>query len=272
MSGSALARAFGADTPTGRTTNCRRIMKLYSKTPLLKGQETGNERSHVLSHELRTPLAVIGGYAQVLREEVDPKLQDLVVPILENVDRLNHVINALLTWDSADTESAPTSANCDVIALVKEVAEGLNPMALAKSIVLEVTGPESRLASYSSTERIRSVTSELIRNAIKFSENGRIQVRVSASQTTVSLQVIDEGIGLKGESKRLFDPFVQGSSGLNRRFDGLGLGLTLAQKKAKEISGLIKLENGHKKGAIATFSFPRFAQSSSNQMRRNLAA
>ncbi|MDA1029752.1 MAG: HAMP domain-containing sensor histidine kinase [Bacteroidetes bacterium] len=244
-------------------------MKLYSKTPINKAT---SDRTHVLSHELRTPLAIIGGYAQVLRDELDPALKELVTPILENVDRLSHVIGALLSWDSIDTETTPSAENCDIMAVVGSVVERLKPTVEAKSLQLEWSGPESRLASYASVEQIRSVTTELISNAIKFSENGRIQIQISATSSSVSLEVIDEGIGVTGNIQRLFEPFVQGSVGLNRQFDGLGLGLTLARKKAREISGTVTLENGIGKGAIATFTFPRFAQSSKKIASRSRAA
>lgn len=244
-------------------------MKLYSKAPT---SQASSDRIHVLSHELRTPLAVIGGYAQVLRDEVDPALKELVTPILDNVDRLSHVIGALLSWDALDMETTPSAENCDIMAVVSEVMERLTPAANAKSLQLELSGPESRLASYVSVEQIRSVTTELIRNAIKFSENGLIGIQISATSSNVSLQVIDEGIGLTGNIQRLFEPFVQGSAGLNRQFDGLGLGLTLARKKAHEITGTVTLEKGITKGAVATFTFPRFAQTSHKIASRSRAA
>lgn len=244
-------------------------MKLYSKAPI---SQASSDRIHVLSHELRTPLAVIGGYAQVLRDEVDPTLKELVTPILENVDRLSHVIGALLSWDAIDIETTPSAENCDIMAVVSEVVGRLLPAANAKSLQLELSGPESRVASYASVEQIQSVATELIRNAIKFTENGRIEIRISATSSHVSLQVIDEGIGVTGNTQRLFEPFVQGSVGLNRQFDGLGLGLTLARKKAHEISGTVTLEKGSIKGAIATFTFPRFAQSSHKIASRSRAA
>jgi signal transduction histidine kinase len=247
-------------------------MKLYSIQPLRETSNLEVDRIHVLSHELRTPLAVISGYAQILKEEVDPGLHDVISPIIENVERLNQVINSLLTWESTELGGGVTPENCEIVTLVSSVADKLRSAAAAKSIDITVTGRESRIASYAATNLIESVVKQLIDNAIKFSESGSIHIQVFATSTNVTIRIEDQGMGLTEKPEKLFEPFVQGSTGLNREHDGLGLGLALAQKAAIEVSGKVSLENGQEKGAVASFSFPRFAAPKIRDIGHRLAA
>ena len=94
---------------------------------------------------------------------------------------------------------------------------------------------------------------------IKFSESGDICIETRIGPDTITIEVTDEGIGLPDNTAQLFDPFIQGSAGLDRSHDGLGLGLSLAQKAAGRLSGSITLHNRSEGGTLARLTFRRFA-------------
>ncbi|NQV74171.1 HAMP domain-containing histidine kinase [bacterium] len=251
-------------------------MKLHVIPQLQKTCVSDTDKIHVLSHELRTPLAVISGYAQVLREELSSQHATLLTPILENVNRLDQVISTLLEWETVMPTSEAIASDCDICTIVDRVISRYAPLSSAKGIHIEVSSQGDNSSMHASVEAIESSLSQIVQNAIKFSEQGTIKVSLSCSSTHVLITVEDEGQGLPQNESELFEPFVQGSKGLNRSFDGLGLGLTLARTHLHRIGGTISLENSPRSekgsGAKASISFPRFAKDSNKAGNKRLAA
>lgn len=247
-------------------------MKLQAIKHLQKAETLEADKIHVLSHELRTPLAVISGYAQVLKEELVSEQAELVAPILENVSRLDQVISTLLEWESLTSTAPAAASNVDLCSVIERVADQYISTAAAKGIQIEIDHQESKIACYASAEVIESSLTQVIHNAIKFSSKGIVRIRTRFTSTRIEIRVEDEGTGLPINQTDLFQPFVQGSSGLSRTFEGLGLGLSLAQTHLSRISGEISLENGPVCGAIARLTFPRFASSATRSITKKLAA
>ena len=251
-------------------------MKLHVIPHLKKSCASDTDKIHVLSHELRTPLAVISGYAKVLREELNSQHATLLTPILENVNRLDQVISTLLEWETVSPTSEAVASDCDICIIVDRVISRYAPLALAKGIQIEVNSEVNHGSMYASVEAVESSLSKIVQNAIKFSEQGTIKISLHSTSTHISITVEDEGQGLPQNESELFEPFVQGSKGLNRSFDGLGLGLTLARTHLHRIGGKITLKDGSRSGkgsgATASISFPRFANDSNGAGVTRLAA
>ena len=247
-------------------------MKLHPIKHLQKADSLNAEKLHVLSHELRTPLAVISGYAQVLREELSDEKAELVSPILENVSRLDQVISTLLEWQTVSPSTPAVASNNDMCSVVKQVVGRYSNEAAEKGIDLEIRSQKPKIASYSSPEVVESSLSQVLHNAIKYSSEGTILIQIEAVASRIEITVEDNGPGIGVDHADLFEPYVQGSIGLNRSFNGLGLGLTLARTHLLRIDGTISLQNGHGGGALATLSFPRFASATSGVSKRRVAA
>ena len=251
-------------------------MKLRLIPHLQTSRASDADKLHVLSHELRTPLAVISGYAQLLREELDSQQAMLLSPILENVNRLDQVISTLLEWETVTPTTDAVASDCNIRTIVDRVISRYLPLAAAKGITIDVSIQEGIDSVYSSVEVIESSLAQVVHNAIKFSEQGTISVSLHCTSTDVFITIEDEGHGLPQNGRDLFEPFVQGSQGLNRSFEGLGLGLTLARTHLNRIGGHISLENasrsGDDTGAKASISFPRDASGSKTAVLRRLAA
>jgi len=247
-------------------------MKLHTIPHLQRANTPDAERIHVLSHELRTPLAVISGYAQVLKDEVQESKIDLVAPILENVARLDHVISTLLEWESTSATQPANNSNCDLCQITRNVVAKFTTLAESKGLSIKMVSKEQKIAAYSSSDIIESAIGQLLHNAIKFSDSGDIRVSIQSTSTQISISIEDEGPGINSEGPDLFEPFTQGSTGLSRKYDGLGLGLSLAQTHLARISGTIHLLNGEISGAKALISFPRFSAMSETGGSHSIAA
>jgi len=250
-------------------------MQLHALHNSRPTSQEGEERIHMLSHELRTPLAVISGYAQILEEELGEDQKGLVSPILEGVERLHHVISSLIDWESNSEPFESARSNCDVKEIVDSVVAKLSPLAATKSITIQVEAKESKISSYLASEALRTSVNQLLHNALKFSDSGVVTIQIGVTPQNISVRVIDNGPGLTTPVDRLFEPFVQGSTGLSRKYDGLGLGLALVKKETARLNGNVTLVNGPKTGAIAELCFPRFAMNTTETappQTRRLAA
>jgi signal transduction histidine kinase len=241
-------------------------MKLYSLSHSNEPKQPDSvdpqaDRVNVISHEMRTPLAIISGYAQVLREEVDASQKELVEPILENVERLNQVIASMIDWEASQVVAPVATQDCDVRHLVQTVIDLVRPSIGNKELSIHLVADEIEVVGDISAESLRAGLKPVLENAIKFSEKGTINVRLDADSSRIRIRVEDEGQGIQGDGARLFEPFIQESAGLNRLHEGLGLGLALAQQGITRLKGTISLANkSHGNGAVAEITFPRMAR------------
>ncbi len=233
-------------------------MKLHPISDTGSQPSLDEQRIHMLSHELRTPLAVISGFAQLLKSELSQEQVDLITPILENADKLQRVISNVLeheeTWSD---DSYP--ANCDVVKVVEEMVSKARPNAQHRGMSIHHVKSLAAGSAYTDVGLIQRALSQLLDNAIKFSDSGDIRIETRIGPDTITIEVSDEGIGLPEKTAQLFSPFVQGSTGLDRTHHGLGLGLSLAQKAAGRLSGSISLHNRLGGGTLARLTFRRFA-------------
>ena len=232
-------------------------MKLVNRhIDSIEAQRRKNLRS-LLSHELRTPLAIIDGYAQSLRQELNGEHASLVQPILQYSARLGAVITSILEYESPTTASELEATDCTITSVIQNSVDRLRPVAELNGNRLEFVYGDANWEVHSFTQLIESACMHLIENAIKFTNNGLVSVKVKAVDDTFVVIVEDTGIGIGEGNEDLFAPFVQRSTGLNRQYDGLGLGLHLCAQAAELLRGHVTLENRAEKGAIATLVLAR---------------
>jgi len=241
-------------------------MKLVNRhIDSIEAQRRKNLRS-LLSHELRTPLAIIDGYAQSLRQELNGEHASLVQPILEYSARLGAVITAILEYESPAAASELEATDCTITEVIGRLVNRLRPVALLHGNRLEFVYGDANWEMHSYKQLIESTCMHLIENAIKFTKNGLVTVTVKAVDGTMVVTVEDSGIGIGEGNEDLFAPFVQRSTGLSRQFEGLGLGLHLAAQAAVLLRGHVTLENRAEEGAIATFVLARSVEMSGKRV------
>jgi signal transduction histidine kinase len=211
-----------------------------------------------ISHELRTPLTALTGYGELLADEI---LGPLSAHQLDMVDRMRTVthqlavmVDELLTFSALEAGRETVRPSdvvfSDVIDGVLAVAE---PLARQKGLALSVTMPDRPLVVHTDADKVRQILVNLVGNAIKFTDQGRIDVAVTRYNGEARITVRDTGIGITAaDLTRLFQPFTQLDSGLTRRHGGTGLGLYNSRCLARLLGGRIDVESTP--GAGSTFS------------------
>jgi signal transduction histidine kinase len=230
----------------------------------------------VMSHEMRTPLNAILGYADLLDMELDG---ELVEGQRQQVDRIRFgsrhlldLINDLLDLARLDARRLDLDVRpVDLEAVIEEVTALLEAQATGKGITLKSEPCGNDVPHVlADLQRLRQILTNLVGNAIKFTEQGGITIRCEAKRRDglVSVIVRDTGIGISPEALPLvFTEFYQADDELTRRRGGSGLGLAIAQRLAQLMGGHITVDSELGDGSTFTI-FLRPAEAGS-QLRQD---
>lgn len=203
-----------------------------------------------MSHELRTPLNSILGFADVMLEGLDGPLTDNMNNdlglIQKNGQHLLHLINDVL--DMAKIDSGKMNFNIEkfnVHELLTDVASITSPLANEKSLALIVEPDSDRELEINADKiRLRQVMINLVNNAMKFTEKGRISIRVIRENKNVLISVKDTGIGIsKDNLEAVFQEFTQLDTTTTRKAGGTGLGLPISRRLINMHSGRLWAES-----------------------------
>ena len=223
-----------------------------------------------MTHELRTPLNAIIGYTELIFEELEERggvgeLAEDVHRVLSSSHHLLRLIDDVL--DIARVEAGSLRIEVepfDVAALARGVVAALEPTADAKgnALSIQVSGAERYGPEVNSDPaRLRQVLTNLVANAVKFTRDGVVAVRVSVDPEEVQLEVRDTGIGMSPEAlERVFRPFEQADNSTTRRFGGTGLGLHITKQLVGLLGGTIEVESTPGKGSLFRVAVPRNAE------------
>jgi heavy metal sensor kinase len=216
-----------------------------------------------VSHELRTPLTAIRSVGEVgLRERRDDKAyRGIIGSMLEEVDRLASLIDRLLRWSRAETGQTKLAQEViNLRELADDVVGYLGVLAEEKQQTLAVaqTGTPWGLGD---RQVLRQALIDLVDNGIKYTpEGGGIQVRVSESADSVTIDVIDSGPGVAPELRtRIFDRYGRGDTAGSGAIGGAGLGLSISKWAVEAHGGRLTLETSNGVGSTFRITLPRAA-------------
>ena len=199
-----------------------------------------------MSHEIRTPMTAIMGYTEMLLEpnHTDSERHESLHVIRRSSGHLLEIVNDILDFSKIEAEKMTverTSTNVSQIAA--DVISLMRPLAIAKGVECKLTFAKSALRTIQSDPvRVKQVLMNLIGNALKFTERGKVRLHVSGyvqdNCCKTVFEVTDTGIGMTAEQiSSIFRPFTQADDSTTRRFGGTGLGLTISKRLAILLGG-----------------------------------
>jgi PAS domain S-box-containing protein len=214
-----------------------------------------------MSHEIRTPMNGVLGMIDVLqRQGLDGPQRRTVSTIRDSAQSLLRIIDDVLDFSKIEAGRLELEETAfSLSGLIEGVAGTFRQQAIIKGLALDVeidAGSDDALVG--DPTRVRQVLFNLLGNAIKFTERGRVKLHAGTQplgdgETRIMISVADTGIGLSEEQRaRLFQPFAQADSSTTRRFGGTGLGLSIVRRLAQLMRGDITVES--KQGAGSTFT------------------
>jgi signal transduction histidine kinase len=244
--------------------------RIDRETSLVEAKEEAERMGRIksaflanVSHEVRTPLTSIIGFAETISEEAG-SADEGAVPhfaqlIKESGSRLMETLSGILNLsklEAGEMDLAPEPV--DLAEEVEAVCREFRSRANRNGIDLVVEGTGGPRPGHVSRAGLQVVLRNLLSNAIKYTrESGTVRVRVHLSEEGPVLEVEDTGIGMDPDQvARLFEPFQQASTGLNRDYEGVGLGLTITQQAVEQMGGSLTVDTAKGDGTRVAVQLP----------------
>ncbi len=229
----------------------------------------------MMSHEIRTPMNAVLGYTDLLAQtQVDDQQREWLSIVNRSGKALLELINNIL--DYSKIESRGVELEYEEFGLEQCVMEALELIlvkANQKGVKINYDFPQGDVAQFlGDAHRLRQILLNLVNNAVKFTEEGSVDVRVQLTDTKdqgrcrVDVEVKDTGVGIPQDKlSNLFKPFSQADSSTTRRFGGTGLGLVICKRLVEKMGGDIIVESVDGEGS--TFKFYVFLNRASTQQK-----
>lgn len=213
-----------------------------------------------MSHEIRTPLnGILGSTANIiLHNSHNRELVEQLEIIMLSGERLLSTINSILDMsrivaNNMEVELETTNIN-DFLSLILVPYKSL---AIQKGLLLSLKHETKTLTTKIDKKYFELIVTNIVENAIKYTEKGLILVTLKSDNNNLYLCVRDDGIGISEEYlKKLFHPFEQESFGYNREFEGAGIGLSITKNLIDLLSGEIRIESKKGQGTVVNVVLP----------------
>jgi two-component system sensor histidine kinase CreC len=243
----------------GRTEIADLGLALRRMQEALEGRQYAEQYVQTLTHELKSPLSAIRGAAELLQEGMPREQQArFIANIRTEAARIARIVERMLELAKLENRrETPEMEPVELDALVRTVAEGLEPLLAAKDLTLEIAAAD-RLTVPGNAFLLHQAVENLVQNALEFSPRGStVRVAVIPERDRVTITVADDGPGIPDYAlDRIFDRFYS----LGRPDSGrksTGLGLNLVREVAATHGGTIRVFNRPEGGALAELSLPR---------------
>ncbi|ABG50059.1 response regulator receiver sensor signal transduction histidine kinase [Trichodesmium erythraeum IMS101] len=231
-----------------------------------------------MSHELRTPLNAIIGYSEILLEDAHSLGSKDFIHDINNIHtsgkHLLTIINDILDLSKIEAGKMDVHwESVNIMVLIENVLATIQPLIEQNNNILEIICEDNQEPIMADPNKMRQVILNLLSNAAKFTENGKIILKVKVANNdedfisqnrdcnftdkVLILSVADTGIGISEEKiDSLFQPFTQADNSTTRKYGGTGLGLAISRHFCKMMGGDITVVSEVNKGSIFTVKFP----------------
>jgi len=265
-----LLKANGEGIPILKTANIVMIADrkyiVESFLDISKRKEIENLKDEfvsTISHELRTPLSIIKeGISLILDKipgDINKEQTDILMTAKDNINRLAKIINDLLDISKIEARRVKLEKeNIEISSLVQKVAAIFERSVKDKGLILKTRYPQSPMEAFVAADKIMQVFTNLVDNALKFTEEGYIEISVDDKETEIECAVSDTGFGIsKDNLGRIFDKFQQIGRTPGPGIKGTGLGLSIAKGIVEMHGGRIWVESELGKGTKFIFTIPK---------------
>ena len=211
-----------------------------------------------MSHEIRTPLTAVLGFADILRAEVPDDLREYADTVHAGGQRLLDTLNNILDLARLDAERAPVEPeDIDAVGVVEGSVALLAPLAQRKGVGLHVQSAARAIPARHSRTALERVVTNLVGNAIKFTDHGEVRVSLHAPAGYVVVRVRDTGVGISDAFlPEIYEAFKQESNGHARSHEGTGLGLTITKRLVDLMGGEIRVWSRKDEGTLFEVALP----------------
>lgn len=268
--GIALAQAtlLQRETCRGEELTLKNFALEQAKREAETANHTKGEFLANMSHEIRTPMNAVLGFTDLLQSRItDSQSLSYLQAIATSGKTLLTLINDIL--DLSKIEAGKLELHYESVnlrSLIQEIQQIFNQKAIEKNLVLTATVEDTVPDAIEIDEvRLRQILFNAVGNALKFTEQGFIQITARAqvypnerNKYQLEIAVKDTGIGISiDQQQRIFEAFTQSAGQSNRKYGGTGLGLAITQRLTQMMGGTISLESQLGQGSLFTFVFPK---------------
>ncbi|MBL1265148.1 response regulator [Methylomicrobium sp. RS1] len=249
------------------------LLQEQAKNSLEKARNAAEEAAKTkaeflanMSHEIRTPMNGVLGMLDILKDtDMSYEQKDLLETAANSAESLLAIINDILDFSKLEAGKCELEQiEFNLPALVEEICALMSVRAHAKGLELNCFLPPTLPTHWlGDPNRIRQVLVNLVGNAVKFTEQGEVSVKVLAQEASADdnsmlrVEIKDTGIGMSPEGQTLlFQPFAQADNSTARRFGGTGLGLSISKNLIDLMKGDIGVESAPAKGTCFWFTLP----------------
>jgi len=239
-----------------------------SKSPLRQWAE--NMRLEVMSnlaHELRTPLQVLLGYLDILRDEwaekFDPEPRAMLERMNSNLHDLSQTVDNIMEFVMSEAgATGRVEEDVSISSLVNDLEPAIDAARGNKELTLKIDLERAPRTIRTSRRPLRSILSNLVLNAIKFTERGSVTVRISSArvrgaESGLVLEVTDTGLGMNAALiKQAAEPFAQLSQSSARKYRGLGLGLAVVHRNVSALGAKLEVNSTPGRGSRFVVRIP----------------
>ena len=247
-----LARAWTTNDPPERI-----YLSIVEITELRRMERVRRDFVGNVSHELRTPMTVIRVYAETMIDDDSKEIRKKYLPrIISEIDRLTSITHDLLVLSTS--ESSPVrKGHCEFGEIVRYTLNLLAPLAEEKNLSLTYEGPVD-LDIEANPSQITQVVVNLVENALKYSNEGGVDIRLEDQGEYVRFDVTDTGIGIPEEHlPRLFERFYRVDKARSKEGGGTGLGLSIVKHIVEAHGGSIQVNSAQNRGTTFSVILPK---------------
>ena len=217
----------------------------------------------VMSHEVRTPLNGVIGFAELLKlNQLDNDTRETVELLNDSAQALLALLNQILDFSKLDADKIELEQQrVELASFMRSVVETNRAKAERKGLAMQLNLNDIDDAVMGDALRLRQILNNLIDNAIKFTDKGRVDIDVmthhSDGEDWLSFEVRDTGSGISASKlKQIFSPFAQADSSVTRKYGGTGLGLAICAQLIKLMKGHYGVKSEENQGSLFWFKLP----------------